>query len=129
MFHSGKSNNSINIIHKRTLRTVYNDSLLSKELLCKDNIVCIHHRNIQASATEIFKIKQGISPEIAKDISQERSLPYNLRNNVNFTTYNVHTVTYGIDSIRHLGPRIWNLVPKEIQDLQDLKLFKQKIKS
>ena len=64
-----------------------------------------------------------------KDILQERSIPYELRNNANFTTYNVHTVTYGIESIRHLGPRIWNLVPKEIQELQDLKLFKQKIKS
>ena len=35
MFHSGKSNNSINIIHKRTLRTVYNDSLLSKSSYVK----------------------------------------------------------------------------------------------
>ena len=98
MFHSRNSNNSINIMFERALRTVYNDKDSTFEkLLRKDNTVYIHHRNIQALATEILKIKQGISPELMKDILQERSLPYNLRNNANFTTYNVHTVTYGIE--------------------------------
>ena len=130
MFHNRSSNNNINKIHERALRTVYEDSESTfEQLLRKDNTVCIHHRNIQALAIEIFKIKHGISPEIMKDVLQERSQPYNLRNNANFTTYNVHTVKYGIESIRHLGPRIWNLVPNEIKNSPDLKIFKKKIKS
>ena len=129
MFHNRNSNNTINKIHERALRTVYNDNESTfDELLRKDNIACVHHRNIQALATEIFKIKRGISPEIMIDILQERSIPYNFRNNANFVTYNVHTVKFGIESIRHLGPKIWNIMPNEIKELTDLLQFKQKIK-
>ena len=38
------------------------------ELLRRDNSVSIHHRNIQSLATEKFKIKNEMSPEIASDI-------------------------------------------------------------
>ena len=107
MFHNRNSNNTINKIHERAFRTVYNDNESTfDELLRKDNNVCVHHRNIQALATEMFKIKREISPEIMIDILQERSIPYYLRNNAIFVTYNVHTVKFGIESIRHLGPKI-----------------------
>ena len=49
------------------------------------------------------------------DILQERSIPRNFRNNANFVTYNVHTVKFSIESIRHLGPKIWNIIPNEIR--------------
>ena len=116
MFHNRNSNDTINKIHERALRTVYNDNESTfDELLCKDNTVCVHHRNIQALATEMFKTKRGISPEIMIDILQEKSILYNFRSNVNFLTYNVHTVKFGIESIRQLGPKIWNIVPNEIR--------------
>ena len=38
------------------------------ELLQKDNVVTIHQRNLQALATEIFKIKNDLSPEIVKEV-------------------------------------------------------------
>ena len=41
------------------------------------------------------------------DILQDMSLPYDIKNNENFTTYNIHTVKYGIESIRHLEFGIW----------------------
>ena len=42
---------------------------LLRKLLRKDNSVSIHHRNIQALATEILKVENNISPKIMKAFS------------------------------------------------------------
>ena len=63
------------------------------------------------------------------DILLERSIIYNLRNNSGFTTYNVNTMRYGVDTIHHLGPKIWNSLPLSIKAAHDLKEFKNRIKS
>ena len=65
MFHSRGSNDRINKIHERVLRSVYNDfSSTFEELLIKDKSVSIHHRNLQILATEIFKAVNDLSPPI-----------------------------------------------------------------
>ena len=60
-------NNKINNIHKRTLRTVYQDKkLVLQNLLQKGKSVSIHMKNLQYLATEIYKVKNGLSPKIMK---------------------------------------------------------------
>ena len=67
MFHSRCINNKINSLHDRALRITYSDRSSSfEDLLKKDNSVSIHHRNVQALATEMFKVKNNIAPEIMK---------------------------------------------------------------
>ena len=67
MFHSRCVNNKINSLHDRALRITYSDRSSSfVDLLKKDNSVSIHHRNVQALATEMFKVKNNIAPEIMK---------------------------------------------------------------
>ena len=69
MFHSRKLNNKINKLHERCLRIVYSDNTSSfEELLETDNSVSVHHRNIQVLATELYKIVNGLSPEIMKEV-------------------------------------------------------------
>ena len=69
MFHSRSLNNKINTLHERALRITYGDrSSLFENLLKKDNSVSIHHRNIQALPTEMFKVKNNIAPEIMKKL-------------------------------------------------------------
>ena len=70
MFHSRKMEHRINNIHKRTLKLVYQDSpdLTFQELLTKDNSVSVHQKNLQLLATEIFKSKTRMSPELTNDI-------------------------------------------------------------
>ena len=94
-----------------------------------DNSVSIHHRNLQVLATEIYKIKNKIAPEIMKDILHERTIIYNVRNNSGFITYNVNTMRYVVDTIHHLGPKICNLLPLSIKAAQDLNEFKNLINS
>ena len=67
MFHSRSLNSKINSLHERVLRITYGDKSFSFEnLLKKGNSVSIHHRNIQALASEMFKVKNNIAPEIMK---------------------------------------------------------------
>ena len=73
MFHSRGLNNKINSLHERALRITYCDRSSSfQDQLKKDNSVSIHHRNIQALATEMFKVKNNIVPEIMKELLKER---------------------------------------------------------
>jgi hypothetical protein len=66
---SRELNKRINRIHERGLRIVYRDYTSSfSELLAKDESVCIHHRNIQRVALEMFKVKHDLCPELTKDI-------------------------------------------------------------
>ena len=69
MFHSRRLTNKINSIHERSLRITYQDPISTfQELLNKDNSISIHHRNLQALATEMFKIHRGLSPDILRNI-------------------------------------------------------------
>ena len=54
---------NINCLHERWVRI--NDDLFTfQEQLQKDNSVMIHHQNIQKSAIELYKIKNGLSPSL-----------------------------------------------------------------
>ena len=56
-------------MHERVLRLVYQNKNLSfSEPLELDNAVTIHQRNLQVLATEIFKIKNNLSPKIMKQV-------------------------------------------------------------
>ena len=116
MFHSRTLNNRINNIHERALRLTYKDNQSSfKELLEKDHSVIVHHKNLQALVTEIFKVKNDLAPDIMKDVFELKEPPYNLRSESNhFTRPNVKTTYYGLSSIKHLAPQIWELVPQRL---------------
>ena len=74
MFHSRKNNNKIKHLNDRCLRLIYINKKSSYEnLLEKDNSVSIHHKNIQALAIEMFKVKHKMCPEITYDIFMKRT--------------------------------------------------------
>ena len=58
----------------------------------------------------------------------EANIPYNLRQDVSFHSYNVKTVLYGIETLSYLGPKIWNLVIFDIRDCVTEQFFHQNIK-
>ena len=72
MFHNRKLNSRVNKLHKRALRIVYQDYASSfTELLEKDNSTAIRDRNIQLLATELFKVKNRLSPPFMNKIFVE----------------------------------------------------------
>ena len=130
MFYSRSLNNKINWIHERALRLVYQDNLSFSELLDLDNSVTVHQKKLQDLVTEIYKVKNGIAPDIMNDIFELQNPLYNLRSTCNqFRKENIKTVYYGIQSVRYLGPKIWELVPNNIKYSNSLSKFKKLIKS
>ena len=129
MFHSRQINHKINKLHERALRIVYNDHFSSfEELLSKDKSVTVHQRNLQILAPEMYKILNGLFPDIMQDIFETKSNYYNTRNAPAFSSRNIKTVRYGLQTISYMAPKIWDLVPKEMKQVTTLNEFKAKIK-
>ena len=100
MFHSRQLNNRINKIQERALRLVYKDNKLTfDDLLKLDNSVTIHQRNLQILATEIFKVKNSLVPEIMAEVFEIKEPQHNLRSDTShFKIENVKSTHYGIQS-------------------------------
>ena len=123
-------NNRINKIHERTLRLIYRDKKLTfNGLLELDNSVTIHQRNLQILATEIFKVKNSLALEIMTEVFEIQEPHYNLRSEAShFKRENARFTHCGIQSVRHLGPKIWNTVPQNIKESSSLNEFKSLVK-
>ena len=76
MFSSQISNNLINRIHEKSLRTVYNDTISTfQELLQGNRSVSIYQKNIQTLTAEVLKVVNNICSPIMKaffDFSENR---------------------------------------------------------
>ena len=127
MFHSRNLNNKINRLHERCLRVIYNDKTSSfEQLLENDNSVYIHHRNIQTLVIKMYKVTNGLSPEIMTEIFQIREESrHNLRYTSQFTIPPVHSVYNGRESVSYMGPKISELIPLAFKQINSLAGFKK----
>ena len=127
MFCNKALNRKIDRIHERGLRMVYQDYKSSfQELLTKDESVCIHHRNIQLVAIEMFKVKHNLCPEIMKDLFRFNLNPNSTKD---FVRPNVSSVYKGEWSMRWFGPMVWDsMLPESCKQIQTLEKFKEDIK-
>ena len=101
-------NNEINSIHKSALRTTYQNKKSSfGTLLKRDKSTSIHMKNLHYLATELFKVKNSLSPEIIKEIFvfQENETS-NLRCDNHLARKNFRTTQYGIEGISNSGAKI-----------------------
>ena len=60
------------------------------------------------------------------DISQTRTLTYNLRSQTDFARYFVYTSLLGINSLRYFVSKVWNIVPSDIKNASNLHIFMRK---
>ena len=115
-FCSRKINTHINRMQERALRIVYKDYVSTfAQLLEKDSSVSIHIRNLQILATEIFKVRNNLSPPIVQNIFRVIEPAYSLRRDTIFESHRIQAQRYGIESLTYLGPKIWSQVPSEIR--------------
>ena len=130
MFHSRDMEHRINRIHERTLRLIYPNQhqLTFKKLLEKKKTVSIHQRNLQTLATEIYKAKNKIFPEVVNSLLEFTNKNYNLRNASILKRKRYFTVHYGSESIASLAPTIWELVPDSVRVVKT-SIFKNKTKT
>ena len=68
------------ILHRRWTANI-------DELLIKDKPISIHQRNLQFLATEIFKVKNGVSTRLTQGTFQFVNKPCYLRNKRNWALF------------------------------------------
>ena len=97
----------MNSLHQRPLSVDYRDFITTfSKLLITDRSVTIHQRNLQLLATEFFKIKNELNPEILQEKFTFKNVDNNLRNNASLKISNLKTVYYGTKSLTNLGAKI-----------------------
>ena len=131
MFHSREINNKINRVQKRALRILFNDEHSTfEELLKRDEAFTVHERNIQRLLTEMFKAKNKLEPHLLQGIFEANSYQGpTLRNSSKyFSRPHVNTVKYGERSLQNLGVRLWDQLPRDIQEIDRLPKFQSFIK-
>ena len=113
MFHDRKSINKINKIHERALRITHRDSTSNfEELLTKSNSVSIHQKNLQLLLTEIYKTVTNLNPSFMTEIFVTKDVPYVLRGGNNLVLPRDGTNLYGIYTIKFIGKKLWQTLPK-----------------
>ena len=130
MCHNRSYNNRINRLHERCLRMVYNDKQSSfEELLERDGSVSIHIKNVQLLMIEMYKVKNNLAPILMCEVFKVKTESnYNLRTKQEFEIPKVRTTNFGTESLRYLGPKLWETVPSSIRELESLESFKRHIK-
>ena len=122
------SDNRMNHLHERALRTVYNENVSTFEkLLEKDNSAIIHVRNLKTFAIELCKIKKNLVAPIMHETFKQKN--NNLLSQTDIQLGSVKTVNYGLRAFSYLGPKICNIVPIEIKNSETFEQFTMKIKS
>ena len=55
--------------------------------------------------------------------------PYNLRQVSEFCRLMFRTLHHGTESISYLGPKIWDIFPEKLKNIDNLEHFKKEIKT
>ena len=117
MFHGRQVNNKINRLHERALRMISEDGF------------SVHDRNIQQLALEMCKVAKGLAPTAISSLFLQCSNNRHTRSQSDFSIPQVYTVYFGQNSIRYLGPLIWNSVPAALRNVESFVEFKSLIKN
>ena len=90
------------------------------EILEKDNSKTIHNRSIQLPATELFKVKNGLSPPLMIEIIVENAQNYyDWRKKTELKRNNVKTVYNGTEILTFWG-KLYQTTLKNVTALSNL---------
>ena len=121
-FCSKKNLSKLERMQERALRFVYRNYKSSyEELLDKAKLQCLHLGRLGSLATEIHKAVHVSS------LFTERESEYSLRRNHSLIIPPYNTISFGKQSIRYTGPKVWNSLPNNLRQTTSLKEFKNLI--
>ena len=130
MFYGKTSNDTINSVHKRALRALYNDFTSNyHELLNRGNLFMIHEENKRRLLIEVFKCITGENPPLLNGLFTRKENQNNLRINDILVLPKASTKTWGLHSFAYRGSRAWNTLPDNIKSSHSSKEFKAGLKN
>ena len=105
-----------------------NYELSYEKLLNLTNEISSPQRYLNSLMTEVYKCLNGFSPDIMNDTLAISKHRYNTWHYNLFVTDWPKTDRFGWNSIPYTANQIWNLLPREIKNSENLDSFKLKIK-
>ena len=131
MFCGKIANNKINRSHKRALRVLHGDYTSTfEELLIKSEEVTVHCSNLQKLMVEIYECTNYISPSATlSEFFPTKEIKYDLKIKNLLQLPKVKTSTYGLISLSFRVIILWNTLPDNNKSVQNIKIFKTKIKN
>ena len=75
----------------------------------------------------MFKCVKNIGTSFLRNMLTIQEQPYDLRGGCKFIQPMVRTTTFGINSPRYEGPKVWNNLPEYFKDANVVGEFKQLI--
>ena len=86
----------------------------------------VHQRNLQLLLIEINKTVNNLNPSFMAEVFVTNVVPYNFRGSTNLVLPKAKTNLYGIDTVRFVGQKLWQSVPKEIKESPIIGYFQKK---
>ena len=110
MFSSRRSDNLINQFTKglkeQLMLQVNDKSSTFQELLQRNRIVSIQHKNIQFLTMEVFKLVNNTCPPTMKTFFDFRENRYSIRKFQEMRQQKVRTVRYGLETALYRAPQL-----------------------
>ena len=129
-FSSSKSLQNIEKLQEHPLRFLYNDHTSSyKRLLSKSEKCTMVISRQGALCIEIFTTVKNLNPPFMQNTFKLRTSGYSLRNPNDLTHARPNQATFGSNSLKSIGPQIWNNLPNELKLAENLKTFNRLIKT
>ena len=128
-FLSARQCSKIDKIIEKSLRVINTDNRLSyKDLLEKYEQSSIKHRAHKVIAAEVFKTFNNMNPAYMQNIFQKQPNIRATRQTLNLKSQRFISEKYGFNSLRVLGPIIWNSIPNIIKTSKGIETFKHNLK-
>lgn len=115
-------------IQERALRFIYNEYTSSYEdLLCKSKLPSLKVRRLRTFALEVFKIVNKDCPVYLFDLIDIKNTSYSFRYQNKAALPQVRTTSFGLQSFRYAGAKLWNELPDHFRKDMSLDQFKNLI--
>ena len=129
----GKQNNvKIEKIQERALRVIYRDYQSSyDDLLEMSNNSSALIGRLKILTLEVFKSIKHLNPPCMNELFEIKETPYSMRNPLKIIQPSKRTTTFGLKSISYLGPKLWNDLKIDFNDVPNMSIdaFKTFLKS
>ena len=114
-------------LNTQALRTVLNSNLDYETLLKLIGSVNRESSRVRNMLVTTYKTLYGLAPPYLRSLLKERTTAYNLRGTLKLYLPRVTTTSFGLKSLRHATPQVWNTLSDNIRTSENLIAFKRAI--
>ena len=115
--HSRGLSNRIISSDECALRFVFQNKMPDFGSLVKNDSVTIHWKNLHYFITEIYKVKNNISPDVMNGIFHfQKNANYNLRSGTHLPSRNTRIILFGKETASTVEAKMGCLLPEELKN-------------